>query len=236
MLDTHLEYRIICIDKLTYAGNLSTLASLLDPATPDYDAAKASRFRFCKVDICDRETVERVFEEEKPNVVVNFAAESHVDRSIENPGIFPETNIMGTQVMMDACRRRSLRMELRRSFSGIWSTGTGGRRSFPESTRSIMRGCMGRCNITISIPDEVLHHTQMSSSETEDFVRKAVAFRYYTKAGVSLGYCAEIAGVSQGDFIRFLGENGISIFQTDSEEEFLEDTQGYSQLSIIIVL
>lgn len=105
MLGTHPDYRIVCIDKLTYAGNLSTLASLLDPDTPEYDAAKAEHFRFCKVDICDREAVEKVFEEEKPDVVVNFAAESHVDRSIENPGIFLETNIMGTQVMMDACRK-----------------------------------------------------------------------------------------------------------------------------------
>ena len=105
MLDAHSNYRIVCIDKLTYAGNLSTLAPLLDEKNPDYDAAKAARFRFCKVDICDREAVEKVFEEEKPGIVVNFAAESHVDRSIENPGIFLETNIMGTQVMMDACRK-----------------------------------------------------------------------------------------------------------------------------------
>ena len=105
MLDAHPDYRIVCIDKLTYAGNLSTLAPLLDEQNPDYDAAKAARFRFCKVDICDRELVEKVFEEEKPDIVVNFAAESHVDRSIENPGIFLETNIIGTQVMMDACRK-----------------------------------------------------------------------------------------------------------------------------------
>ena len=105
MLDAHRDYRIVCIDKLTYAGNLSTLAPLLDEQNPDYDAAKAARFRFCKVDICDREAVEIVFEEEKPDIVVNFAAESHVDRSIENPGIFLETNIIGTQVMMDACRK-----------------------------------------------------------------------------------------------------------------------------------
>ena len=105
MLDAHPDYRIVCIDKLTYAGNLSTLAPLLDEKNPHYDAAKAARFRFCKVDICDREAVEKVFEEEKPDIVVNFAAESHVDRSIENPGIFLETNIMGTQVMMDACRK-----------------------------------------------------------------------------------------------------------------------------------
>ena len=79
--------------------------------------------------------------------------------------------------------------------------------------------------VLLSIPDEVLFYTGMNSSETEVFIRKAVALRYYTKAGVSLGYCAEIAGVSQGDFIRFLGENGISIYQFDDEEEFLEDVE-----------
>ena len=63
MLDAHPDYRIVCIDKLTYAGNLSTLAPLLDEKNPDYDAAKAARFRFCKVNICDREAVEKVFEE-----------------------------------------------------------------------------------------------------------------------------------------------------------------------------
>ena len=78
-------------------------------AHPDYDAAKASRFRFCKVDICDREAVEKVFEEEKPDIVVNFAAESHVDRSIENPTIFLETNIIGTSVLMDACRKYGIK-------------------------------------------------------------------------------------------------------------------------------
>ena len=79
------------------------------------------------------------------------------------------------------------------------------------------------CNISISIPDEVLYHTQMNPSETKDFVRKTVALRYYTKAGVSLGYCSEIAGMSKGDFIRFLGENEVAIFQFDSEEELLDD-------------
>ena len=62
-------------------------------------------FRFVKLDICDREGVYKLFEEEKPDVVVNFAAESHVDRSIENPEIFLQTNILGTAVMMDACRK-----------------------------------------------------------------------------------------------------------------------------------
>ena len=61
-------------------------------------------FRFCKLDICDRKGVMSLFEEEKPDVVINFAAESHVDRSIENPEVFLKTNIIGTATMMDACR------------------------------------------------------------------------------------------------------------------------------------
>ncbi len=93
-LNKHPEDRVICIDKLTYAGNLSTLAPVM--GNPN--------FRFCKLDICDREGVFALFEEEKPDVVINFAAESHVDRSIENPGIFLQTNIIGTATMMDACR------------------------------------------------------------------------------------------------------------------------------------
>lgn len=94
MLREHPEDRIICLDKLTYAGNLSTLAPIMDEP----------RFRFCKVDICDREAVNALFVEEHPDAVVNFAAESHVDRSIEDPGIFLQTNIIGTSVLMDACR------------------------------------------------------------------------------------------------------------------------------------
>ena len=95
MLNKYPDYRIVCLDKLTYAGNLSTLAPVMD--NPN--------FRFVKEDICDRKAVYKLFEEEKPDMVVNFAAESHVDRSIENPGVFLETNIMGTAVMMDACRK-----------------------------------------------------------------------------------------------------------------------------------
>ena len=94
MLKEHPEDRIICLDKLTYAGNLSTLKDIMDKPN----------FRFVKLDICDREGVYRLFEEEKPDAVVNFAAESHVDRSIDNPTVFLETNIIGTSVLMDACR------------------------------------------------------------------------------------------------------------------------------------
>ena len=94
-LAKHPDDRVVCLDKLTYAGNLSTLAPILgDP-----------RFRFCRTDICDRDAVYGLFEEEKPDAVVNFAAESHVDRSIEDPSIFLQTNVIGTSVLMDACRK-----------------------------------------------------------------------------------------------------------------------------------
>ena len=93
-LKAHPEDRIVCVDKLTYAGNLSTL----EPVSGN------PNFRFCKTDICDREAVFALFEEEKPDAVINFAAESHVDRSIVDPGVFLQTNILGTAVMMDAAR------------------------------------------------------------------------------------------------------------------------------------
>ena len=93
-LAEHPDDCVVCIDKLMYAGNLSTLASVMDKPN----------FRFCKLDICDRDGVFSLFEEEKPDAVINFAAESHVDRSIEDPGIFLQTNIIGTATMMDACR------------------------------------------------------------------------------------------------------------------------------------
>ena len=79
------------------------------------------------------------------------------------------------------------------------------------------------CKIAVSIPNEVLYDTKMNDEETASFARKAIALQYYTKAGVSLGYCAEIAGMRKGEFIRFLSENGVSIFRFDSEEELLED-------------
>lgn len=95
MLSKYKDYRIVCLDCLTYAGNMETLAP----------AVKNPNFRFAKVSITDRDRVNALFEEEKPDILVNFAAESHVDRSIENPSIFLETNVLGTQVLMDACRK-----------------------------------------------------------------------------------------------------------------------------------
>ena len=95
MLKSHPDYRVICLDALTYAGNLSTLEPVMEN----------EKFRFVKASITDRKAVFDLFEEEKPDIIVNFAAESHVDRSIENPSVFLETNIMGTQVLLDACRK-----------------------------------------------------------------------------------------------------------------------------------
>lgn len=95
LLKKYPEYRVICVDSLTYAGNLSTLTPIMN--NPN--------FKFYKLDICDRENIYKMFEEEHPDVVVNFGAESHVDRSIEDPSIFLQTNIIGTSVLMDACRK-----------------------------------------------------------------------------------------------------------------------------------
>ena len=95
MLNKYSDYEIICVDCLTYAGNMSTLEIAL----------KNPNFSFYKINICDRAAIYKLFEERKPDVVVNFAAESHVDRSIEDPEVFLKTNILGTQVLMDACRK-----------------------------------------------------------------------------------------------------------------------------------
>ena len=95
MIKKYSQYKIICLDNLTYAGNLETLK----------DVMENENFKFIKADITDRATIYKIFEEIKPNIVVNFAAESHVDRSIENPEIFLNTNIIGTNILLDACKK-----------------------------------------------------------------------------------------------------------------------------------
>lgn len=99
MLKAYPDYNILCLDALTYAGNMETLSDIMDN----------HKFKFIKGNIADQETVFNLFENEKPDTVVNFAAESHVDRSIENPKLFLETNIIGTQVLMDACRKYGIK-------------------------------------------------------------------------------------------------------------------------------
>ena len=98
-LENHPDDRIVCIDSLTYAGNMATLD----------EAMKNDHFRFVKADITDKAAVDKLFEEEHPDIVVNFAAESHVDRSVNDPGLFLRTNILGTQTLMDACRKYGIK-------------------------------------------------------------------------------------------------------------------------------
>lgn len=95
MLNRKADDKVICVDNLTYAGSISNLINVWDN----------SNFKFVKADICNRDLIYDLFEKEKPDIVVNFAAESHVDRSIEQPEIFLHTNIIGTAVLMDACRK-----------------------------------------------------------------------------------------------------------------------------------
>lgn len=98
-LQNNPEDEFICLDALTYAGNLETLQL----------AMQHSNFKFVKGDIADRDFVYKLFETEKPDIVVNFAAESHVDRSILEPELFLRTNIIGTGVLMDACRKYGIK-------------------------------------------------------------------------------------------------------------------------------
>lgn len=99
MVNKYPQDHIICLDALTYAGNLETLKVI----------NSKDNFTFIKADISDRNTIYEVFEQYKPEIIINFAAESHVDRSIENPEIFLQTNIMGTAVLMDACRKYGIK-------------------------------------------------------------------------------------------------------------------------------
>lgn len=99
MLAHHPSDRVVCLDSLTYAGNIETLSSVREK----------ENFAFARADIRDRDAVEKVFSEYVPDVVVNFAAESHVDRSIKDPQAFLETNIVGTSVLMDTAVRHGVR-------------------------------------------------------------------------------------------------------------------------------
>lgn len=99
MVNKYPDDKIICLDKLTYAGNLETLEPIMDKPN----------FKFVKEDIANREGVYKLFEQEKPDAVINFAAESHVDRSITDPEVFLRTNIIGTSVLLDACREYGIK-------------------------------------------------------------------------------------------------------------------------------
>ena len=97
MLSEHPEDKLVCIDSLTYAGDLSVLSPVMD------------KIVFYRTDIRNRKGIDRIFQIESPDIIVNFAAESHVDNSIENPAIFLDTNIIGTAVLLDACRKHGIK-------------------------------------------------------------------------------------------------------------------------------
>ena len=99
MTETYPEDMFVCIDALTYAGNYNNIKEL----------EGRNNFKFVHGDITDRELIDNLFNEEHFDYVINFAAESHVDNSIKNPGIFLTTNILGTQVLMDACRKYGIK-------------------------------------------------------------------------------------------------------------------------------
>ena len=95
ILGKYPDYQIVNIDKLTYCGNLDNLREVEDD----------SRYKFIKCDICDKEKIDEIFEEENPDLVVNFAAETHVDRSILEPDAFVKTNFLGTHVLLEAAKK-----------------------------------------------------------------------------------------------------------------------------------
>ena len=99
MVNKYPEYDIVNLDLLTYAGNLETLKPV--EGKPNY--------KFVKGDIADRKFVFDLFEKEKPDMVVNFAAESHVDRSVVDPESFVRTNVMGTTTLLDACKEYGIK-------------------------------------------------------------------------------------------------------------------------------
>jgi dTDP-glucose 4,6-dehydratase len=108
----HGDWTIVNVDKLTYAGNLANLA----------DVAGDPRYRFHRADICDAEGVGRIFSEELPDAVVNFAAETHVDRSIDDPSQFLKTNILGTQVLMETARKSGVARFLQISTDEVYGS------------------------------------------------------------------------------------------------------------------
>ncbi|EJV57863.1 dTDP-glucose 4,6-dehydratase [Bacillus wiedmannii] len=112
MVKKYPEYNIVNLDALTYAGNLENLK----------DIEEVSNYRFIKGDIADRQFINQLFKEEKFDYVLNFAAESHVDRSITNPDIFIQTNIQGTQVLLDAAKNAEVKKYLQVSTDEVYGT------------------------------------------------------------------------------------------------------------------
>jgi len=111
-MKAHPDWEIIVVDKLTYAGNLANLE----------DVSGNPKFRFHRADICDAQELDRIFSSERPDAVANFAAETHVDRSIDDPSLFLKTNILGTQTLMDASRKAGVARYLQISTDEVYGS------------------------------------------------------------------------------------------------------------------
>ncbi|AKB23271.1 dTDP-glucose 4,6-dehydratase [Methanosarcina sp. WH1] len=123
MLDRHKNYRIINLDQLTYAGNLENLR----------DIETNANYSFVRGNICDRLLVERIVSENNIDYIVNFAAESHVDRSIKDPEIFIKSNVLGTQVLLDAAKKYNINKFLQISTDEVYGS-LGNTGYFTENT------------------------------------------------------------------------------------------------------
>ena len=118
VLREHADWRVVNVDKLTYAGNLANLS----------DFEGDARYRFRRADICDAKAIGEIVASVPPDAIVNFAAETHVDRSIDDPGLFLKTNILGTQVLLDAARKAGVARYLQISTDEVYgSLGAEGR-------------------------------------------------------------------------------------------------------------
>jgi len=152
MFKAHPDYEIINLDKLTYAGNLENLK----------EVSNKSNYHFVKGDISNRKIVEYIFELFNPNYVVNFAAESHVDRSIENPKIFLETNVIGTQVLLDVAKKHWLT-------NGKWKEGV----KFIQISTDEVYGSLGPTGLFTEETPLNPHSPYSASKASADFIAKA---------------------------------------------------------------
>ena len=127
ILNLNKDYKVINLDKLTYAGNPENLNQI--------DKKFPQKYKFYKVDICDFEAVDKIVSNEKIDYIVNFAAESHVDRSIENPMIFSETNIFGTQTLLNIVKKNKIQRFLQISTDEVYGSLDFNGSAFTELTR-----------------------------------------------------------------------------------------------------
>ncbi len=163
LLGKHKDYRIVGLDKLTYAGNLENLSCLSDDCK--------SRFKFVKGDICDQELVTKLFSSFSFDAVINFAAESHVDRSIQDPHIFIKTNILGTHVLLDCAKQSWL-------VSGTWANN----KKFIQISTDEVYGSLGPTGLFTEKTPLDPHSPYSASKAAADMIVKS----YYDTFGMSV--------------------------------------------------